>query len=196
GVNLAADVIVQGGFDYSITDGFATLGPPNGPALSYVVNIRGVNDGQPTVTVLQGIAPSSLAFDGTATIGTVLGVAGRISASDPDTDAPGLTISITINAPAAGMVTPASLTYQQLLNGSVFTYSHHGNFPIDLTDQLQVRVSDGTYTSSPQPMAVNARVSFASNIAGPVGPASTGIIGGNCAELCHDASGGGVSAPS
>src|SRR5690606_27468101 len=57
-------------------------------------------------------------------------------------------------------------------------------------------VSDGTYTSSPQPMAVNARVSFASNIAGPVGPASTGIIGGNCAELCHNAVGGGVGAPS
>lgn len=195
GVNLAAGAIVQGGFDYSITDGFATLGPPRGAPLTYVVNIRGVNDGQPTVTVLQGIAPASLAFDGTATIGTGLSAAGRISASDPDTDAAGLTISITVNAPAAGVVTPASLTYQQLLNGSVFTYSHHGNFPIDLSDQLQVSVSDGTFTSSPQPMAVNGRVSFASNIAGPVAMGSSGIVGG-CASECHNPTGGGFGAPS
>ncbi len=181
GVNLAAGVLVDGGLDYTLTDGITVLGPP---ALQYRVNILGVNDGQPTVTV-SPVTASQLVFGGNVSIG-----ASRISASDPDTAAAGLTVSISVAGTPAGTVTPASLTYQQILNGSSFTYHHLGAFPIDLSDQLQVVVSDGTNTSSPVPLAVTARVSFAQNVI-PVMTSATGNADTNSCMSCHSTAGPG-----
>src|SRR5690606_8664933 len=62
--NLAEGATVAGGIDYSITDGIATSGGPGGPPLEYRVSIRGVNDGQPSVTVLAPVTPAQLTFDG------------------------------------------------------------------------------------------------------------------------------------
>jgi hypothetical protein len=164
----------------------ATLGAAPAAALPYRVNIRGVNDGQPTVSVSASPA-SSLFVGGTVALGSA-----RITAADPDTAASGLTILAAMAAGSTGSIAPAQLTYQQILSGSVFTYTHNGS--LDFVDTVNVRVTDGTFTSGISALMVSSRVSFANNIAGPVG-GSTGIIGSNCGPACHNSSGGGVGAP-
>ncbi len=148
-----------------MTDGVATLGVA--PALAYRVDIRGVSAGHPAVS-LQSVLPSELFFGGTVAIG-----ASKIEVTDADTTAASLVVSAA--AGATGSVTPASLSYQQLLGGAAFTYTHGGN----LREQLLITVSDGTFTSTPMPLAVNARVSFANNL--------TPIVNGACADRCHAA---------
>jgi hypothetical protein len=160
------------------------------------VDIVGVNDGQPTITVAPILA-SELAFDGTAFLGSA-----KIQATDPDTAPSALTITVSISGTPAGTISPASLTYQQILNGSRFTYDHNGSFPIDLTDQLSVRISDGSFLSSPVAVPVNARVSFASNIVRVIDdPNEPNTRTQNspyptedCAS-CHNSTGGGLGAP-
>lgn len=185
--NLMAGELVDGGFDYAITDGLATLGAAPAAALQYRLNIRGVNDGQPTVTVSN--SPASALFVG----GTVALGSARISAADPDTSASGLTITVQMAPGSSGSISPAQLTYQQILNGMSFQYQHNGS--LDFVDTVNVRVTDGTFTSGVSALMVSSRVSFANNIGGVVSAQSTGILGGNCALNCHNATGGGVGAP-
>src|SRR5690606_26180813 len=186
-MNIAEGVTAPGGIDYGVTDGIATLGPPNGAPLEYRLEILGVNDGQPMVSVAS-VAASELFFGGTVAIGS-----SKITASDED-NPPASQLTISVSA-ADGSISPASLTYQQLLSGSSFMYTHSGDFPIDLTDQVSVTVSDGTLTSSPSIMTVNARVSFANNVGRIIDDPSdpndrTGVfphLDDDCAS-CHNSS--------
>src|SRR5690606_36513853 len=77
------------------------------------------------------------------------------------------------------------------LNGLGFTYSHNGSFPIDLNDQVQVTVSDGTFTSTPVILNVNARISFSQNI----GAVIHNPLDANSCATCHNSTGGGIGAP-
>jgi len=198
--NLALGATVDGGFNYRLTDGIASL-PAGTGSLAYRVDIVGVNDGQPSVTVAP-ILISQLAFGGTASLG-----AAQIQASDPDTAPGGLEITVSVSGTSpAGTITPASRTYQQILNGLSFTYTHNGMFPIDLDDQLSVRIRDtvsGPF-SNPVVVPVNARVSFANNITrlvdDPAEPNDDALLppapylNDDCAS-CHRTSGP-VGAPS
>src|SRR5690606_34760395 len=148
-----------------ITDGLATLGAAPAAALQYRLNIRGVNDGQPTVTVSN--SPSSALFVG----GTVALGSTRITAADPDTAAAGLTIMVAMAPGSSGSISPAQLTYQPILSGSAFTYTHNGS--LDFVDTVNVRVTDGTFTSGISALMVASRVSFTNNIGGPVSAQST-----------------------
>jgi hypothetical protein len=184
GVNLAEDVIAPGGFRYTLTDGIAVLGTAAVP-LDYTVNVRGVNDGQPTITV-SPVTESELVFGGNIVIGS-----SKLQVADPDSSPTDLTVSVATLGLPAGMITPASRTYQQILNGLGFTYSHNGSFPIDLNDQIQVTVSDGTFTSTPVILNVNARISFSQNI----GAVIHNPLDANSCATCHNSTGGGIGAP-
>lgn len=173
-MNLAEGDVVTGGLAYSLTDGLAVLGVP--ASLQYQIDILGVNDGQPTITVFP-VTASELVFGGSVTIGS-----SKIQVADPDSDPSQLILTVSmVGSTPAGSITPASRTYQQVLNGLGFTYAHGGGSPIDLSDQIRITVSDGTFTTSPVLINVNARVSFSQNISAVIGETSDP---NDCAS-CH-----------